>query len=121
MTVWTRRRALAGGGALLLGALGAGGTAAQAPREIAVTARRFGYTPSEIPLKVGEKVVLVFRAIDFMHGFSVPDLKLRADLLPGLETRVELQPQQVGTLDFLCDNFCGDRHEEMHGHFVVTA
>ena len=114
-----RREVLAGVAAL--GAFGLGGALAQAPREIAIVARRFRYEPSEIPLKVGERVVLVFRALDFMHGFHVPDLKLRADLKPGLETRVELQVQQAGTLDFLCDNFCGEAHEEMHGHFIVSA
>jgi len=114
-----RRQVLAGVAAL--GAFGLGGALAQAPREIAIVARRFRYEPSEIPLKVGEQVVLVFRALDFMHGFSVPDLKLRADLKPGLETRVELLAPQAGTLDFLCDNFCGDAHEEMHGHFIVSA
>ena len=25
------------------------------------------------------------------------------------------------TIDFVCDNFCGDGHEEMHGRFVVSA
>ena len=116
-----RRQALAGGGAALLGAAGVGAALAQAPREIQIEARRYHYTPAEIPLKLGERVVLVFRAIDFAHGFNVPDLKLRADLLPGLLTRVELPPLQAGTLDFLCDNFCGAEHEEMHGRILVSA
>jgi cytochrome c oxidase subunit 2 len=24
-------------------------------------------------------------------------------------------------IDFVCDNFCGDGHEAMHGRFVVSA
>ena len=108
------------GGSLLL-ALAAARTAAQGPREIEIEARRFRYTPNEIPLKAGDPVVLVFRAIDFMHGFHVPDLKLRADLVPGQLTRVALPPLRAGTLDFLCDNFCGDEHEDMHGRFIVSA
>jgi cytochrome c oxidase subunit 2 len=92
-----------------------------APREIAVTARRFQFTPNEIPLKAGERVVIAISSIDFVHGFNVPDLKLRRDLMPGQVTRVELQPDAPGVIDFLCDNFCGDGHETMHGRFVVSA
>ena len=92
-----------------------------APREIAVTARRFQFTPNEIPLKTGERVVIAISSIDFVHGFNVPDLKLRRDLMPGQVTRVELQPDAPGVIDFLCDNFCGDGHETMHGRFVVSA
>jgi cytochrome c oxidase subunit 2 len=119
-----RRRALhyglAAGGAALIGAL-ATRAAAQAPREIEMTARRFNYVPNEIALKVNEKVVLLIRSIDFVHGFNVPDLGLRVDLVPGKITRVELQPRKIGVLDFVCDNFCGDQHEEMHGRFMVSA
>ncbi|MGL4576300.1 MAG: cupredoxin domain-containing protein [Burkholderiaceae bacterium] len=119
-----RRRALqyglTAGGAALASAL-ASRVIAQAPREIEMTARRFSYVPNEIALKVNEKVVLLIRSIDFVHGFNVPDLALRVDLVPGKITRVELQPRQAGVLDFVCDNFCGAEHEEMHGRFVVSA
>ena len=92
-----------------------------APRVIAVTARRFQFTPSEIPLKVGERVEIAISSVDFVHGFNVPDLKLRRDLVPGQITRIELQPDAPGVIEFLCDNFCGDGHETMHGRFVVSA
>jgi cytochrome c oxidase subunit 2 len=91
-----------------------------APREIEIVAQRFRYTPDRIALQAGERVVLLVRSLDFMHGFSVPDLGLRADLAPGRITRIELQARGPGTLDFLCDNFCGEGHEEMHGQFIVS-
>ncbi len=107
---------------LLLGSLTALAVKAQAPREIQITARRFAFTPDEIPLKAGESVVLLVQALDFPHGFNLPDLKLRVDLVPGKIVRVPLQaPSTAGTLDFLCDNFCGDGHETMHGRFRVTT
>ena len=52
---------------------------------------------------------------------NFPDFKIRADLMPGRVTRIELPALQAGTYEFLCDNFCGDGHEEMHGKLVVTA
>ncbi|MCY4753312.1 cupredoxin domain-containing protein [Pelomonas aquatica] len=109
-----RRRQL-----LLLAAVGMGARA-QAPREIEITAQRFRFTPNVIPLKAGEPVVLLIRSLDFAHGFFVPDLKLRTDLMPGRVTRLALTPQVAGQLAFLCDSFCGDGHEGMDGHFIVT-
>jgi cytochrome c oxidase subunit 2 len=51
----------------------------------------------------------------------VPELKLRADLMPGQITHVEVMLARPGQYDFQCDNFCGDGHENMHGRFVVSA
>ena len=110
-------RALAGS-ALTAGGI-AGWAQAQAPRQISLVAKRFAFTPNEIPIKVGERIVLLLESLDYEHGFSVPDLRLRADFVPGRVTRVELQATKAGTLDFLCDNFCGDDHEDMHGRFIV--
>ena len=92
-----------------------------AARVIEITARRFEYRPSEIELKAGEPVIIAIRSLDFMHGMSLPDLGIRLDLVPGQVTRLNLHPKAPGVIDFACDNFCGDGHEEMHGRFVVTA
>ena len=88
---------------------------------VTLTARRFRYEPEEIPLKVGERVVVLITSLDFVHGMNIPDLGKRLDLVPGRESRLELQPMRPGVIDFVCDNFCGAGHEEMHGRFVVTA
>ena len=90
------------------------------PRVIKIEARKFLYTPNQIVLKKGELVALELTSIDFMHGFNIPDMKIRADLLPGKITRVTFTPETVGALDFLCDNFCGTGHEEMNGKFIVN-
>jgi cytochrome c oxidase subunit 2 len=86
---------------------------------IKIEAKRFVYSPNEITLKKGQPVVLEFNSIDFVHGFKIPDLNLRADLPPGRVTRIPLTPDKVGVYDFLCDNFCGSGHEEMSGRIVV--
>lgn len=106
---------------LLLAAMAVGARApAQEAREIEITAQRFRFTPSEIALKAGVPVVLLIRSLDFAHGFFVPELNLRTDLMPGRVTRLALTPRTPGQLAFLCDNFCGDAHEGMDGHFEVS-
>ncbi|MDE2368646.1 MAG: cupredoxin domain-containing protein [Burkholderiales bacterium] len=115
-----RRGWLVWAGSLGCGA-GLGAAVAQpAPREIELTARRFQYEPSEIALVAGEKVVVRIHSIDFVHGMNLPDLGRRLDLIPGRVTTLELQPMTPGVIDFVCDNFCGEGHERMHGRFVVT-
>ena len=126
MTAVSRRRWMAG--ALGLGALPAltllaQRAAAQMPEAqvVKVTAKRFIYTPAELRVKAGVPIVLEFTSVDFVHGFNMPDLNVRADLPPGRVTRVTLPASKPGTYDFLCDNFCGDGHETMHGRMVVEA
>jgi len=115
-----RRKALiwsaAGLGALLAGVRAA---AAGTPT-IQVTARKFQFTPNPIEIPRGVDVILEVTAIDFTHGFSIPALKFRTDLAPGRVTRVPLRIDRAGPVDFLCDNFCGDGHEEMNGKILVT-
>lgn len=97
------------------------GTEKDAGKEqvVQVTARRFTFAPHEIVVKKGQPVVLEFTSLDFVHGFNVPSLKLRADLPPGQVTRVRFTPERAGEYPFLCDNFCGAGHEEMQGRIVV--
>lgn len=115
----TRRKLLywgaAGMGVLLAGVRAA---AADTPR-IQVTARKFQFTPNPIVIPRGVDVILEITALDFTHGFSVPELKFRIDLMPGRVTRIPLRIDHAGPVDFLCDNFCGDGHEEMNGKILV--
>ena len=90
------------------------------PRNIDITARRFNYSPNQIELKVGEPVVLRFTALDFTHGFNLPEFNIRADLIEGKQTSVALTPAKPGRFAFLCDNFCGTGHEQMEGVLIVT-
>jgi len=120
------RRRLLGAGAGAATALAAGTFAAlvfaqPAEQVIRITARKFAFLPGEITLKKGVPVVLEFTALEVVMGFSAPDFNLRADLIPGEVAKVRLLPQQIGRFEFLCDIFCGDGHEGMHGTINVVA
>jgi cytochrome c oxidase subunit II len=115
-----RRAWLAAAAALLGSGLAGGYAAAQTERVIKVQAKRFVFTPDHIALTRGESVLIELRTEDVMMGFSVPDLGVRADIVPGKVSQLRLVPQQTGTFDFLCDVFCGDLHEAMQGSIVVS-
>lgn len=122
---WTRRRWLKA--ALVAGApaLGFGGyRAAAAPREVVIkmTVKRFEFSRKEIVIKVNVPVVIEITSLDVVHGFSVPEFKARADaVLPGKVTQVRFTPDKTGEFQYLCDIFCGDRHEEVEGRLIVKA
>jgi cytochrome c oxidase subunit 2 len=117
-TLWRAVLGVGLSGICLGAALGVGKDAVN-EQVIQVTARRFAFTPNEIVVKKGRPVVLEFSSLDFVHGFNIPSLKLRADLPPGQITRVRFTPDRVGEHPFVCDNFCGEGHEDMHGRIVV--
>ena len=64
--------------------------------------------------------MLAITSLDFIHGFNIPALGIRTNLIPGPATRVEIKALAPGRYDFLCDNFCGGGHEEMNGTIVVS-
>jgi len=115
------RRLLLGGFAATVVAVAARAATEAAPRRIPVVARKFVFIPNEIGVRQGESVVLEFTAPEVAMGFFAPELGLRALLVPGEVARVPFTADKPGRFDFLCDVFCGDGHEGMNGHLVVTA
>jgi len=88
-------------------------------RVISIKVKRFEYSPKEITLKKGVPVVLELKSLDVPHGFNLPELGVRADVLPGLTARVRIAPTRTGRFVFHCDIFCGTGHEELEGAIVV--
>jgi cytochrome c oxidase subunit 2 len=93
------------------------GTGAQ---RVAVGAVKFEFSTPEIRVKKGRPVMLELTALDFAHGFSLPDFNVRADLVPGRKVEVTFTPERVGRFVFLCDNFCGEAHDDMSGYLIVA-
>ena len=88
-------------------------------RVVPIKVKRFEYTPKEVKLKKGVPVVLELTSLDVPHGFNLPDLGVRADVLPGQTARVRIVPKQTGRFVFHCDIFCGTGHEDLEGAIVV--
>jgi cytochrome c oxidase subunit 2 len=80
----------------------------------------FEFKPSEITLKKDVPVVFELISQDRRHGFTLPEFHMRADVMPGTVERLRFVPGKTGTFTFLCDVFCGDKHEEMSGTITVV-
>ncbi len=93
----------------------------QVIREIALTAKRFQFTPSQIEVNEGETVRLTIRALDVTHGFGIPDLGVDEVVDPaGDPVTVEFIADRPGRYRFACTFFCGNGHGEMTGVLTVV-
>ena len=95
--------------------------AAAAPERIELTATKFTFSSRQINVRVGRPVTFVLSSPDFVHGFAVPDFDVRKDIIPGKAAEVTFTPDRAGRFIFLCDNFCGEGHDQMAGVLVVTG
>ena len=87
--------------------------AADGPRRIEVTAKRFEYIPAEITVKKGEPVVLVLKTSDVPHGVRFRDLNLELKASKSDSGEVQFTPDKVGDFVGHCSVFCGAGHGSM--------
>jgi cytochrome c oxidase subunit II len=92
------------------------------PRAIEVTVRRFAFEPEEIHVREGERVRLLVRSADGLHGFGIKAFGL-AHVIPRgtAPVVIELTPDRTGRFEILCTEFCGEGHDRMRGLLVVQA
>ena len=73
----------------------------------------------ELHLPIGKPVKALLRSIDVLHDFTVPQFRVKMDLVPGLVTYVWFTPTRTGKFDLLCEELCGIAHFAMRGKVVV--
>ena len=92
------------------------------PRVIEVTASRFAFEPSTIDVAVGERVRLVVKSADGVHGIEIEKFDVKKEIpRGGTPVIVEFTAGAAGRFPILCSEYCGDGHEEMTGTLVVRA
>lgn len=101
------------------GAGGRGVEAAEEAKVVAITAKRFEFSPKEVTLKVGETVTLRLTTDDVTHGLFLKPLGIDAVINPGQATEVVVTPQKAGRYTTICDHFCGAGHGGMKMTIVV--
>jgi cytochrome c oxidase subunit 2 len=92
------------------------------PRVIEVVARRFAFEPAEIQATVGERLRLVMKSADGVHGLEIRKLKVSKSIPRGSTgVTVEFTATEEGRFPILCSEYCGDGHDDMRGTLVVSA
>jgi cytochrome c oxidase subunit 2 len=73
----------------------------------------------EVHLPMGKPLKALLRSIDVLHDFTVPQFRVKMDLVPGLVTYVWFTPIRTGKFDLLCEELCGIAHFTMRGKVIV--
>jgi cytochrome c oxidase subunit 2 len=73
----------------------------------------------EVHLPIDKPVKVLLRSKDVLHNFSVAQIRVKMDLVPGLVTYVWFTPTRTGKFDILCEELCGIAHFTMRGKVVV--
>ena len=76
---------------------------------------------SELVLPVNREVDLRLRAQDVIHGFAVPEMRLKQNAVPGETVHLHFTPSRRGTYAILCTQLCGLGHYRMNANLRVLS
>lgn len=82
-------------------------------RVIPIDARRFMFTPNLIKVKKWEKVKLVIRDVDWLHGLNIPQMWISKTHEAIIDT------SETWTFHFFCATYCWSGHWGMRWQIIV--
>jgi cytochrome c oxidase subunit 2 len=102
-----------------------------APRDamvIDVTARQWswsfkypnGKVTPDLYLALGRPVKVLLRSADVVHGFYIPEFRVKQDVVPGTVNFAWFTPELLGTFDLECTVICGPGHAHMLAKVYVA-
>jgi cytochrome c oxidase subunit II len=94
---------------------------ASAPIVVEVTVKRFAFEPELIEVTEGDRVQLVVRSADGVHGIGIKKFKVEKKIPRGETVTIDFVASAAGTFPVLCSEYCGEGHEEMKGTLVVKV
>ena len=72
-----------------------------------------GKTSPELYVPQGRPIKVNLWSGDVLHAFFVPAFMVKNDIVPGMETFVWFQAEELGSYDIFCAEYCGQRHSYM--------
>jgi len=72
-----------------------------------------------LALPVNQPVEIILRSKDVTHSFFVRELRLKQDLVPGMEIPIHFTATKVGRYEIACAELCGLGHYKMRAFMDV--
>ena len=97
---------------------------------VQVTAQQFAWSfrypdsgvgTGDLHLPVGRQVELQMRSKDVIHDFYVVEFHVKEDVVPGITTRLIINPTREGTYQIICAELCGVGHGVMRSRVIVQS
>ena len=74
---------------------------------------------NQLHVPVGRPVKLIMTSEDVIHNFSIPAMRVKADVIPGRFVQIWFEPTRPGTYQIFCAEYCGTQHSRMTGQVEV--
>jgi cytochrome c oxidase subunit II len=74
-----------------------------------------------LAIPVNRPVEVILRSKDVIHSFFVPELRLKQDVVPGLENRLHFTASKIGRYEIPCAELCGLGHYQMRSFLDVKS
>jgi cytochrome c oxidase subunit 2 len=71
-----------------------------------------------IHFPVNEEVLLVIKSADVLHSFFLPNLRMKQDVVPGMEQYMWFKALDNGEYDIVCAELCGWGHYKMKARAI---
>jgi cytochrome c oxidase subunit 2 len=78
-------------------------------------------TLNELRVPVGKKIVFQITSKDVIHSFSIPNVRLKVDAMPGRLSRMWTQFTTPGIYTVACTEMCGTYHYRMQAKISVYS
>ena len=72
-------------------------------------------TDGKLYLPVNEEVLLKITSADVLHSFFLPNLRMKQDVVPGMDQLMWFKGKKTGGYDIVCAELCGWGHYKMKG------
>ena len=88
---------------------------------IKVTARQWSWTftyengkeDNVLRVPVRKPINLLITSADVLHSLFIPAYRIKEDCVPGMQTHLWFLPDQLGSYDLFCTEYCGVDHSNM--------
>lgn len=80
-----------------------------------------GSIDSKLHVPSGRPVELILESKDVIHGFYVPEFRVKKDIVPGRYNKLWFQCDEPGTYDVYCTQYCGQSHSQMRSTVTVES
>lgn len=74
---------------------------------------------NQIYIPEGKPVLIQLRALDVIHSFFLPNLRVKQDIVPGTTVQVWFDANKTGKYEIACAELCGLGHYRMRGRLFV--
>lgn len=88
-------------------------------RTFQIEARQFAYSPSELKVNAGDKVIIQLVSTDVVHGLYIDGYNVSVEADPGQSATLTFTADTPGSFRFRCNVTCGAMHPFMIGKLTV--